>query len=97
MKGLGGAHLALASIGLFNEGLSGGRGFIALAAFYFGRNRPVPTALVCLLFGLLDAMQIRMQTAGLPPKLISTIPYLMVMLVLCWAGWRSSKAKARMA
>ncbi len=96
-SGLGGAHLALASIGLFNEGLSAGRGFIALAAFYFGRNRPVPTALVCLLFGFLDATQIRMQTAGLPPKLIGTIPYLMVMLALCWAGWRSSKARARMA
>ena len=94
-SGLGGAHLALASIGLFNEGLSAGRGFIALAAFYFGRNRPVPTALVCLLFGLLDATQIRMQTAGLPPKLIGTIPYLMVMLALCWAGWRSSKAKVQ--
>ncbi len=96
-SGLGGAHLALASIGLFNEGLSAGRGFIALAAFYFGRNRPVPTALVCLLFGFLDATQIRMQTAGLPPKLIGTIPYLMVMLALCWAGWRSSKARARTA
>ena len=96
-SGLGGAHLALASIGLFNEGLSAGRGFIALAAFYFGRNRPVPTALVCLLFGFLDATQIRMQTAGLPPKLIGTIPYLMVMLALCWAGWRSSKAGARTA
>ena len=96
-SGLGGAHLALASIGLFNEGLSAGRGFIALAAFYFGRNRPVPTALVCLLFGLLDATQIRMQTAGLPPKLIGTIPYLMVMLALCWSGWRSSRAGARAA
>ncbi len=95
-SGLGGAHLALASIGLFNEGLSAGRGFIALAAFYFGRNRPIPTALVCLLFGFLDASQIRMQTAGLPPKLIGTIPYLMVMLALCWAGWRSSKTKVEM-
>ena len=91
---LGGAHLALASIGLFNEGLTAGRGFIALAAFYFGRNRPVPTALVCLLFGMLDAAQIRMQTAGLPPKLIGTIPYLMVMLALCWAGWRSSRSRS---
>ncbi len=91
---LGGAHLALASIGLFNEGLTAGRGFIALAAFYFARNMPVQTALVCLLFGTLDAAQIRMQTAGLPPKLIGTIPYVMVMLALCWTGWRSSKARA---
>lgn len=93
-SGLAGAHLALASIGLFNEGLTAGRGFIALAAFYFGRNRPVTTALVCLLFGFLDATQIRMQTAGLPPKLIGTIPYLMVLVALCLAGWRNRDRKA---
>ncbi len=93
-SGLAGAHLALASIGLFNEGLTAGRGFIALAAFYFGRNRPVTTALVCLLFGFLDAAQIRMQTAGLPPKLIGTIPYLMVLVALCLAGWRNRDRKA---
>lgn len=94
-SGLAGAHLALVSIGLFNEGLTAGRGFIALAAFYFGRNRPVPTALVCLLFGFLDAVQIRMQTSGLPPKLIGTIPYLMVLLALCAAGWRERRREAR--
>ncbi len=92
-SGLGGAHLALASIGLFNEGLTAGRGFIALAAFYFGRDKPVATALVCLFFGFLDASQIRMQTAGLPPKLIGTIPYLMVLIALCLAGWRQRRAK----
>ncbi len=93
-SGLGGAHLALASIGLFNEGLTAGRGFIALAAFYFGRDRPVATALVCLLFGFLDATQIRMQTAGLPPKLIGTVPYLMVLVALVIAGWRARQRKA---
>ncbi|WP_421850519.1 ABC transporter permease [Oricola sp.] len=96
-SGLGGAHLALASIGLFNEGLTAGRGFIALAAFYFGRDRPVATALVCLFFGFLDATQIRMQTAGLPPKLIGTIPYLMVLIALCFAGWRRLQAKEAMS
>ena len=93
-SGLGGAHLALASIGLFNEGLTAGRGFIALAAFYFGRDRPVVTGLVCLLFGFLEATQIRMQTAGLPPKLVGTIPYLFVLIALCVAGIRSQQRKA---
>lgn len=93
-SGLGGAHLALASIGLFNEGLTAGRGFIALAAFYFGRDRPVVTALVCLLFGFLEATQIRMQTAGLPPKLVGTIPYLFVLVALCLAGFRNQRGKA---
>ena len=37
MAGLAGAHLSIGVVGLFNEGLTGGRGFVALAAFYFGR------------------------------------------------------------
>lgn len=90
-SGLAGAHLALASIGLFNEGLTAGRGFIALAAFYFARNKPVGTALVCLFFGFLEASQIRLQTAGLPPKLISTLPYIMVILGLCLASWNKKR------
>lgn len=91
---LGGAHLALASIGLFNEGLTAGRGFIALAAFYFGRDRPWPTAGACLLFGLLDAGQVRMQTAGWPPKLIGTLPYLTVVAVLVAASLARRRAPA---
>lgn len=81
-SGLAGAHLALYSLGIFNEGLTAGRGFIALAAFYFGRDRPWQTAATCLFFGLLDAGQIRMQTVGLPPRLISALPYLMVLVAL---------------
>ena len=94
-SGLGGAHLALFSIGLFNEGLTAGRGFIALAAFYFGRDRPVATALACLLFGFLDATQIRMQTIGLPPKLIGMIPYLMVLLALIISSIRKHQRTAK--
>ena len=90
-SGLAGAHLALASIGLFNEGLSGGRGFIALAAFYFGRDKPLSTALVCLLFGCLDATQVRLQTFGLPPKLIGMIPYLMVLAALILTSMRTKR------
>ena len=93
-SGLAGAHLALASLGLFNEGLTGGRGFIALAAFYFGRDRPVATAMACLLFGFLDATQIRLQTAGLPPKLIGMTPYLMVLVALVLTNVRARRRSA---
>jgi simple sugar transport system permease protein len=89
--GLAGAHLALYSIGLFNQGLSAGRGFIALAAFYFGRNHPWPTAAACLLFGFLDAAQIRMQTVGLPPRLMGAMPYLMVLAILVLTQVRSKR------
>lgn len=93
--GLAGAHLALVSLGLFNEGLTAGRGFIALAAFYFGRDRPVTTAFACLLFGALEAAQIRLQLEGLPPKLIGMLPYVMVLIALVVASIQAQrKAKA---
>ena len=90
-SGLAGAHLALASIGLFNEGLTAGRGFIALAAFYFAKNRAIGTALVCLFFGFLDATQIRLQTGGLPPKLIGILPYAMVLAGLCLTAYNARR------
>ena len=61
LAGLAGAHLSIGVVGLFNEGITGGRGFIALAAFYFGRSSPARTALGALLFGVFDAAQIRLQ------------------------------------
>jgi ABC-type uncharacterized transport system permease subunit len=79
---LGGAQLALVSVQLFNKDMTNGRGFIALAAFYFGRSRPLPTALAALLFGVVDALSIRLQTAGLPDQIPEMLPYLAVIAAL---------------
>jgi general nucleoside transport system permease protein len=86
LAGLGGAQLALALVGLFNIGMVAGRGFIALAAFYFGRSRPWPTAAACGLFALFDAIQIRLQQGSAPTQLVSTIPYVVVVAVLAAAA-----------
>lgn len=83
LAALGGAALSLGTVGLFNENMTAGRGYVAMAAFYFGRSRPLPTALACLLFGFFDAVQIRLQTnAGFSPDIISTLPYVVVVVVL---------------
>lgn len=82
MAGLAGAYLSIGVVGIFNEGITAGRGFIALAAFYFGRNRPWLTALCALLFGFFDAFQIRLQGRGVPAELVQTLPYVMVIVVL---------------
>jgi simple sugar transport system permease protein len=84
--GLAGAHLSIGVVGLFNEGITGGRGFIALAAFYFGRNRPWRTALGALLFGFFEALQIRLQGRGVPAELVQMLPYLIVIIVLTGLG-----------
>jgi simple sugar transport system permease protein len=95
--GIAGAHLVLGQVGLFNEDMVAGRGFIALAAFYFGRSRPLPTALACLLFAVFDAAQARLQTAGVPAQLIQTLPYLVVIAVLTVTAVRDVRGKARRA
>lgn len=86
LAGLAGAALSIGIVGLFNEGITGGRGFIALAAFYFGANRPWATAACALLFGVFDAAQIRLQGRGFPAELIQTLPYIMVVVVLLALG-----------
>lgn len=86
LSGLAGAYLSIGVVGLFNEGITGGRGFIALAAFYFGANRPWATAACALLFGVFDAVQIRLQGRGFPAELIQTLPYIMVCVVLLLLG-----------
>ncbi len=86
LAGLAGAHLSIGVVGLFNEGITGGRGFIALAAFYFGRTSPVRTALGALLFGVFDAAQIRLQGHGVPSELVQMLPYMIVIVVLTGLG-----------
>ena len=87
MAGLAGAHLSIGVVGLFNEGITGGRGFIALAAFYFGRGSPARTALGAVLFGFFDAAQIRLQGRGMPAELVQTLPYIIVIVVLVGLGF----------
>ena len=81
--GLSGAHLAVGDLALFRENMTNGRGFIALAAVYFSAARPGVAAVACLLFGLFDAIQLRLQTTGgIPPQFFQMLPYLIVVGVL---------------
>jgi simple sugar transport system permease protein len=93
MSALAGAYLSIGVVGIFNEGITAGRGFIALAAFYFGRNRPVMTAIGALLFGLFDAFQIRLQGRGVPAELVQTLPYVMVIVILTLIAITARKSR----
>jgi ABC-type uncharacterized transport system permease subunit len=93
LSGLAGAHLSIGIVGLFNEGITGGRGFIALAAFYFGRTSAYRTALGAALFGVFDAVQIRLQGRGVPAEIVQTLPYVIVILVLTGLGFADQRAK----
>ena len=86
--GLGGSYLAVSQSAGFLPHMTAGKGFIALAAVIFANWRPVPALGACLLFGLLDAVAIRLQGASLPGigqvpvQAIQALPYLMTVILL---------------
>jgi ABC-type uncharacterized transport system permease subunit len=83
--GMSGSALVSASgINAFQENLSAGRGFIAFAAVVFGRYNPIGIFLGTILFGLGDALQIRLQAYGVdvPYQLLLTLPYLITLIAL---------------
>ena len=81
--GLAGAYL-IADVGGFSEGMTAGRGFIALAAVIFGKWRPVQAALGALFFGFCDALQFQLQGAGVnvPVPVLLAIPYVATIVIL---------------
>ncbi|GAC1394910.1 MAG: hypothetical protein NVSMB65_13320 [Chloroflexota bacterium] len=82
--GLAGAYL-VADVGSFSEGMTSGRGFIALAAVIFGKWRPVPAMGGALLFGFFDALQSQLQTVpgmAIPVPVFLMIPYLATIAIL---------------
>ncbi|MBD2296757.1 ABC transporter permease [Anabaena sphaerica FACHB-251] len=84
LAGLGGAYLSLVQVRFFAEGMSAGKGFIAIAALIFGRWHPQGTALACLLFGATEALQLRIQALGanIPYQFLLMLPYAIAILAL---------------
>lgn len=97
--GLAGAQLSLGLVTQFVEGMTAGRGFIALVAVMFGRAHPVGVLLASVFFGFAYALALRLQGAGtIPPQLLTMLPYLatILALVVIYAR-RASRRKAHSA
>jgi simple sugar transport system permease protein len=88
LAGLGGAVLALQEVGTFTDGMTNGRGFIALAAILVGRWTPLGAMAGCLLFGFVAALELRAQGWGLPVSsyVLQMAPYLIALAVLAGVG-----------
>jgi simple sugar transport system permease protein len=92
MGGLAGGTLVLAQVGTFAEGMSAGRGFIAIAVVALGRWHPVGASIGALLFGAASALQFLFQAMGwaAPYQLFLGLPYLLTLIAL--AALRSRHA-----
>ena len=89
LAALGGAFLVLDQH-QFTDGMSGGRGFIALAAVIFGRWQPLRAGIACLFFAAAETLQIQLQTLHwLPSQLVAAIPYLLTIVALVGLVGRS--------
>ncbi len=95
VAGLGGAVLCLQQVGTFTDGMTAGRGYLALAAIIVGRWMPVGALVACLLFGAAEAVQLRAQALALPVSsyTIQMLPYLIALIVLAALG-RSARLPA---
>lgn len=96
LAGLGGAFLTLGHSNQFVEGMTSGRGFIALAVVVFARWSPVGAFFVSLLFGLFYALQLQLQAQpalGIPYQLLQALPYVMTIIALVMVRNRSGAPK----
>ena len=98
LAGIAGAHLSLAHAGTFAQGMSAGKGFIAIAVVALGRWNPALVLFAALFFGCTSAMQFFLQALGLDVsyQLFLAFPYVLTLAAL--AGWMgSSRAPASLA
>lgn len=86
--GLGGAQLAMATLGSFTAGMTSGRGFIAVAALTFGLAKPVRTMVAAFIFGAADALADQLGVAGVNSNLALMTPYIITIVALVLAGFR---------
>ena len=98
--GMAGTFLSVYQTGSFIREMSAGKGFLALAALIFGKWRPVPAVIGCLLFAFFDAIQIRLEGVALPlvgevpSQFIQVIPYVLTVLLMAGFVGRATAPKA---
>jgi ABC-type uncharacterized transport system permease subunit len=90
LGGIAGAHVSVALTLTWAEGMTAGRGFIAIALVIFAKWNPLWAIAGALLFGGAEGLQLQLQAAGadVSPFIMNMMPYLLTLLVLIVWGWR---------
>jgi general nucleoside transport system permease protein len=92
--GLAGAQLSLGQVTMFTEGMTAGRGFIALVAMMLGQSHPIGMIGSSLLFGLMDAMSIRLQGFSMPTQFTAMLPYVITIIAMFFLKDRGLQSQA---
>lgn len=96
LAGLAGASLSIALINLFQQNLTAGQGFIAVALVYFGGWRPWAVAAGAMLFSFVNALQLQIKVIGLdvPSEFAVMAPYVITIIALVFASKRQEQPTA---
>ncbi len=96
LAGLGGAFLSLGELDLFSDGMTAGRGFIALAAVIFGRWNPIGATAAAVVFGALEAAQflLAQHVPWFPANALAALPYVAALVALAGVAGRTYPPKA---
>jgi general nucleoside transport system permease protein len=91
LAGIAGASLSISLLGIFQENLTNGMGFIAVALVYFGSWKPLGVLLGALLFSTVNALQLWVQVLNLniPSDVAVMLPYLLTIIALALPFRRS--------
>ncbi|MGO4652725.1 ABC transporter permease [Arthrobacter sp. 2RAF22] len=91
IAGIGGSFFTLVSVDAFSKDMSGGRGYIALAALIFGRWNPIGAFLAALLFGFADNLQSVITIIGspVPSQFMAMLPYALTVFAVAGLVGRS--------
>lgn len=96
IAGFAGVYFSL-GLGSFEDNMTHGQGFVALAAMIFGKWSPFGSFVAALIFGFADAVQGKMQTVldvGIPPEFLQMAPYILTMIILAGAIGRAIPPRA---
>ncbi|HSR34338.1 MAG TPA: ABC transporter permease [Anaerolineae bacterium] len=103
IAGIAGSYFSLGVVGTFEDGMTRGQGFVALAAMIFGNWNPIGAFLAALLFGFADALQVKMQilqpvlpiiNQSIPPEFLQMAPYILTIIVVAGVVGRATAPAA---
>lgn len=93
LAGFGGAFMSMGYLSMFTRDMIAGRGWIAIAACAMGKSMVIPTVITSFLFGIFSAVGNVLQLQNMPSELITTLPYVAVLVGIIAYSIRKSKGE----